>query len=186
MNLLKILGTVGSGLISTMVPGGAAIVAGINAFLPDDKKLPEDATGTQVQDAVSSLPPDKQAEILNKKYDVKIEEIRSWASIQGHLAKADAVGASTRPEIAMMMAWLVVLQVFTVCALMIASVAMINNELLTTIKEFWPMLLASMGTPILLLRAYFGMRTEEKKHRVHAATGVAPIAGIISSIFNRK
>jgi len=185
MNLLKILGTVGSGIISIMVPGGAAIVAGINAFLPDDKKLPENATGSQVQDSISNLPPEKQAEILAKEYDVEIAKIESWATIQGHLSKADATGASTRPTIAMMMAWLVVLQVITVCILMISSVLMVNNELLSTIKEFWPMLLASMGTPILLLRSYFGMRTEEKKHRVHAATGVAPIAGLISSLFKK-
>lgn len=186
MNLMKILGTVGGGLISTLVPGGAAIVAGINAFLPDDKKLPENATGTQVQDAVSSLPPAQQAEILSKEYEVEIAKTEAWADIQGHLSKADQAGASTRPQISMMMAWLVVLQVFTVCALMMASVAMVNNEILGTIKEFWPMLLASMGIPAKLLHSYFGMRTEEKKHRVQAATGVAPIAGIIASIFNRK
>ena len=185
MNLLKILGTVGSAVVSTMVPGGAAIVAGVNAFLPDDKKLPESATGTEVQNAVSALPPEKQAEILAKEYDVEIAKIESWATIQGHLSKAEAAGASTRPEIAMMMAWLVVLQVTTICILMGASVAIVNNELLSTIKEFWPMLLASMGIPAGLLRAYFGMRTEEKKHRVHAATGVAPIAGIISSLFKK-
>lgn len=185
MNLLKILGTVGSGIISTMVPGGAAIVAGINAFLPDDKKLPENATGTEVQDAVSTLPPEKRAEILAKEYDVEIAKIESWATIQGHLSKADQSGASTRPTIAIMMAWLVVLQVITVCIIMLCSAAFANNEILATIKEFWPMLLASMGTPILLLRSYFGMRTEEKKHRVHAATGIAPIAGLISNLFKK-
>lgn len=186
MNLLKILGKVGSGIVSTMVPGGGAIVAGINALLPDDKKLPEQATGVDVQNAVSTLSPEQQAEVLTKKYDVEIAEVNAWASIQGHLSKADESGASTRPEIAMMMAWLVVLQVFTICAIMSAAIGMQNNELLSTFKEFWPFLLASMGIPAKLLHSYFGMRTEEKKHRVHAATGVAPLAGIISNLFNRK
>jgi len=188
MNLLSILGKVGSGIISTLIPGGggAAIVAGINAFLPNDKQLPENATGVQAQDAVSRLPPEQQAQVLSKKYDVQIAEVNAWASIQDSLSKADQSGASTRPQISMMMAWLVFLQVFTICALMMACVAMRNNELLSTVKEFWPMLIASMGIPSGLLRSYFGMRTEEKKHRVHAATGVAPIAGLISSIFSKN
>jgi len=186
MNILKILGKVGSAVVSTMVPGGGAIINMVNEFLPDDKKLPENATGAQAQEAISTLPPVQQAEILAKKYDVEIAEIQSWAAIQDSLSKADQSGASTRPDISMMMAWLVVLQVFTICALMTASIAMRNNELLGTIKDFWPMLLASMGTPIMLLRSYFGMREREKKHRVHAATGIAPIAGVISSLFNRK
>lgn len=182
MNLLKILGKVGSGIVSAMVPGGSAIIAGINALLPDDKKLPEQATGVDVQNAVSTLPPKEQAEVLSKKYDVEIAEINAWANIQSHLSKADESGSSLRPKISMMMAWLVVLQVLTVCIVMIATIGMQNNELFSTFKEFWPFLLASMGIPAKLLHSYFGMRTEEKKHRVHAATGVAPIAGIISSL----
>lgn len=185
MNLLKILGTVGSGLVSALVPGGGAIVAGINAFLPDDKKLPETATGTQVQDAISTLPPQQQAEILSKEYDVEIAKVNAWVDIQGHLSKADEAGASTRPQISMMMAWLVVLQVFTICAVMAATIAMRDNELLSTFKEFWPFLIASMGIPAKLLHSYFGMRTEEKKHRVQAATGVAPIASALASLFKK-
>jgi len=45
MKILDILKTVGGGLISTLVPGGGAIVELINGFLPDDKKLPSNATG---------------------------------------------------------------------------------------------------------------------------------------------
>lgn len=169
MNLLKILGNVASGIFSNVVPGGAAIVAGINAFLPDDKKLSESATGVQVQDAISTLPPDQQVALLSKKYDVEIAKVNAWADIQMHLNKADESGASTRPKISIMMAWLVVLQVLTICILMSACIAMQNNEMLSTFKEFWPFLLASMGIPAKILHSYFGMRTEEKKHRVHAA-----------------
>ena len=183
MNLLKILGQVGGAVVSTMVPGGAAIVAGINAFLPDDKKLPETATGVQVQDAISTLPPDQQAAVLSKQYDVEITKSNNWASIQGHLSEADKAGASTRPTISMMMAWLVVLQVFTLCALMSATIALRDDHLLDTLKDFWPLILTSMGTPIMLLRSYFGMRTEEKKHRVHAASGVAPTVMSLAKLF---
>jgi len=77
MNILKILGKVGSAVVSTMVPGGGAIINMVNEFLPDDKKLPENATGAQAQEAISTLPPVQQAEILAKKYDVEIAEIQS-------------------------------------------------------------------------------------------------------------
>ena len=76
MNLGDILKTVGSGLIKTLVPGGGLLIDAVNGFLPDDKKLPNDATGEQAQSAIDSLPPEQRASVLKKEYDVKIEQIK--------------------------------------------------------------------------------------------------------------
>ena len=65
MDFKTILKTVGTGLITTLVPGGNAIISGIKAFLPDDKKLPDNATGTQAQNAISQMTPEVQAQILS-------------------------------------------------------------------------------------------------------------------------
>ncbi len=78
MNLGEILKTVGSGLIQTLLPGtGSLIIAGLNAVLPSDKQLPENATGEQAQNAISKLSPELQASVLSKEYDykIKIEEL---------------------------------------------------------------------------------------------------------------
>ena len=72
---LSTIEAVGEGIISTAVPGGAAIVAGINALLPDDKKLPQNATGSQVTDAVSALPPEQQAQVREKMVDLAIARV---------------------------------------------------------------------------------------------------------------
>ncbi len=63
MKLLDVLKTVGSGLISTMVPGGLAIVSLINGVLPDDKQLPATATGG---DAMMALDAEQHAALLSK------------------------------------------------------------------------------------------------------------------------
>ena len=62
MKLLDILGKVGGAVVKTMVPGGGLIIDVVNEFLPDDKKLPADATGSDMQAAVDKLPPDQRAQ----------------------------------------------------------------------------------------------------------------------------
>jgi len=61
MNLGDILKTVGSGLIKTLVPGGGLLIDAVNGFLPDDKKLPNTATGQDAQNAINTLTPEQKA-----------------------------------------------------------------------------------------------------------------------------
>ena len=74
MNIWNIVKGVGAGVISS-VPGGSLVLSAVNALLPNDKQLPNTATGEQLGNAVSNLPPDKQAEILSKEFDVDITQI---------------------------------------------------------------------------------------------------------------
>lgn len=185
MKLLNILTKVGTAIIKDVVPGGEAIIDAVNALLPADKKLGNDATGHQVSAAITTLDPNQQAAILSKEFDVEIASINAWAQVQGTLAEADKAGASTRPQIAGWMAFCVVIAVLAGVVGWIMAVYQKDAAALKELQGSWPLLLTIIGTPTALLRAYFGMRTKEKRHRYSAATGVqAPnlLADIVKAI----
>jgi len=101
MKLWDIIKTVGTGVISTMVPGGPFLVGVINEMLPDDKKLPNDATGNQVVHALDGLPPADRTRIMEKEFDVDITTIKESHSTVRVMLEADAKNPqSTRPYIA--------------------------------------------------------------------------------------
>jgi hypothetical protein len=156
---------------STLIPGGPLILGAVNALLPDDKKLPATATGGEICNAVNALTPDQKSSLMEKELEVEIAEINAWAGIQESFAKADASGSSTRPYIAMMMAWCVVIEIAVV--VLVWAIAVFDDDLATLkiLKDSWPMLLALIATPTALLRAYFGMRTKEKQSRYSALSG---------------
>jgi len=185
MNLSDILKTVGSGLIKTLVPGGGMLLDVVNGFLPDDKKLPNTATGQDAQNAINTLPPEQKAIVLDKQFDVEIEEIRGFTDRFKAMADVDATGNTTRPQIAMMMAQVICFSVIIVISIFSYAVSVGKHEMITEIVDGWPFLLAILGTPTALLRSYFALRTKEKQHKYEATTGVKPQAGLLSAIIGR-
>ncbi|MFH1526560.1 MAG: hypothetical protein ABIG69_07905, partial [Bacteroidota bacterium] len=154
----------------------------INEFLPDDKKLPADATGEQAKDAISALPPEQQALVLMKEFDVEIVEAQEFTKVQQALAQADATGASTRPIIAKMMAYCVAFVVLAFSSMWIVAVVGDQVNMMGKLTEAWPLMLAVLGTPTALLRSYFGMRTREKESRYNMATPNSSVPGALSQI----
>ena len=169
MKLKSILDTLATvaGIANPAV--GMAIKA-VNQFLPDEKKLPETATGNDVATVLKTLPPDMQLKLLETDLQVELAEITAWTEINKAHAEADASGSSTRPAIAMMMAWCVVAQVAAV-VLSIIGASCGYPSALTALKTNWEMLTVSISTPTALLWAYFGLRTDEKKARYAVSTG---------------
>ena len=156
---------------SSVIPGGPLILGAVNSMLPDDKKLPETATGSDIRNAVNQLTPDQRSSLMEKELEVEITEIKSWEKIQESLSKADAAGASTRPYIALMMAWCIVIVAMIFSSVLAYSIAVDHYDTVETLNESWPLMLTVLGTPTALLRAYFGMRTKEKTARYSAASG---------------
>ena len=178
MNILDIIKKTGSSIIRNVIPAGGVVLDVINEFLPNDKKLNDKATGEDIHQAIMSLPPETQAQILAKKFDVEIAEINSWTDIQASLSEADKAGASTRPFIAKLMALVVA---FAVIIFIVVFAYAIKENKLDTIKvlnDSWPLLLTVLGTPSALLRAYFGLRSREKETRYNLAAGKSPINGM--------
>jgi len=181
---------VGGAILNDVVPGAGILIDAVNSFLPDDKKLPSAATGTQAYNAIQTLPPDQQAQLFEKEIDGDIAESGDWATIAKAHAESDAAGNSTRPFIALLMAWFYVLAASPLLAAVTYAIFNNNSALMSTVGNAWPLVLAILGTPILLLRAYFGYRTDEKKARYAASVGQesAPssIAGVIASLVKKQ
>jgi len=189
MNLLSILGKVGTSILADVIPGGNTILKVVNEFLPDDSKLGDKATGTDIQDAVSSLPAEVQAQVLTKKFDVEIAAIEGHTNVVKALGDVDKTGHSTRPAIAMMMARIVAFSVVVIISFL--AVAMFNKDadIITAIGDNWPLFIAILGTPTALLRSYFGMRTKEKQQKYQAVSNTAPeslFSGLINLVGKRK
>jgi hypothetical protein len=186
MDLGKILKKVGGAVIKDILPGGgiaSLVLDAVNAFLPGDDKLPENATGDQALTAISSLPADQQAALLSKQFDVEIAEINGWSQVVESLSKADASGSSTRPEIAKMMAVVVAFAVVLATSTWAIAVLTNKGELLANLNGSWPLIVTIIGTPTALLRAYFGLRTDEKKSRYSVACGgTVPQSGMFSTM----
>ena len=171
MNLKNILFKAGGAVLSSVVPGGGLILELINGLLPKDKKLGNDATGDQAMGAIQTLPADQQAKLLSKELDVEIAEIGGWSSVMSSLAQADSTGNTTRPRIALMMAWMVCFEIGAFSTALLVVILMDKTTMVTAIKDLWPLVLAMLATPLALLRAYFGMRMKEKKARYDMAAG---------------
>lgn len=161
----------GAGILTAVFPPAAALIPVVNQFLDDDDKLPQDATGDQVTQALGKLTPEQMVQIESKRIDLQITESNNWAKVQDSLAKADSTGNSTRPQIALMMAWMVVAQVITVCACILYSSFAKDDTALKVLAQYWEMLTASMGVPTLVLLQYFGKRTKEKVERYKQSMG---------------
>lgn len=188
MKLWDIVKTVGSSVISNAVPGGSLIVDGINALLPDDKKLPVDATGDQVSNAISQLPPEQQAKVLTKEYDVKLEQIKqSHGSLQTMLEANAQSTHTTRPKIAyqafQVIAFSTVSVVFAWCFAVISG----NTEMVDTVERSWLFILGVIGPLVTVLHAYFGVLRDETKDRFNAAQGhkVDSVGGFIGKLLKR-
>ena len=184
MNILSILSKVGSSIIADVIPGGQAILNVVNELLPKENQLTSKATGTDIQATISQMPLDKQAELLSKKFDVDITAIKEHTNVIKALGDVDKTGNSTRPAIAIMMAKIVAFSVVVLVTMLAIAIGNNNTETIKAIGDNWPLVIAILGTPTALLRAYFGMRTKEKQQKYQAVSGSEPksvIGGLISA-----
>jgi len=182
--------------LSAFVPGYSQVLSVVNEFLPDEKKLGTGATCADVEEAIKSLPPDKQAALLSKKLDVEITEIQEHTTVMSVLAEADKAGASTRPRVAMILTYFVVFVGVVLILMLAGAVAWKQTETLELLYKYWPLALSLTGPPIGLLERYFGKRTREKEAleryfgkrtrekeaRYAGAFGVPMKGGVLSSI----
>ena len=186
MNLGKILKKVGGRLISSVVPGADLIFDAVNAFMPKDKKLKSNATGTDVEIAIDSLPAEQQAQLISKEFDVEIREIEEYTKVVGLLADADKTGKTTRPLIAMVMAGLIVIESLLIFGPVAYAICKKDFEMIKAISGMWPFIMMAIGIPAGVVNSYFGKRSREKQARYATASGVPSagnfIAGIISAI----
>lgn len=99
---------------------------------------------------------------------------QNWEDIVRILSDADSANSSTRPTIAKWMAQMVGFAVIITSTALSTAIFQNNTEMIKQLSQGWPLMLAILATPTALLRAYFGMRTKEKKARYDLASSMPP------------
>ncbi len=181
MKLSDILTTVGSGLVSALVPGGPLLIAAVNEMLPDDKKLPANATGQQAASVINTLPADTRAQVLGKEFDVTIE---AHSTLRTMLETEQKSQQTTRPKIALGAFHVVSFVIIMVVSAWFIAVLQEDTETLSIIVDGWPFVLAAIGPFVGWLNHYFGILKTEQKNRLDAATGnlnANGLTGVIKS-----
>lgn len=191
MKLWDIVKSLGSAALQVALPGtGSLIIGAVNGLLSDDKKLPITATGHDVSAAIASLPPDQQASVMEKEFDVDIIQItESNATLRTMLETEAKSPHTTRPYIAKGSFHVVAFAIIVAVSLWAYAVLRENEGLVSTVMNGWPFILGVTAPLVTLLSAYFGILKKEQKNKLDAAQGnstPAGIAGILSSLINRK
>lgn len=183
MDFLDIAKTVGAGLFSALVPGGSVILGEINKMLPDNKKLPKSATGSDIINAVDNLSPELQAEISLRQFDVDIEQIKqSHETVRAMLASDAITPQSTRPKIAYGSFLVVGISILITVLTWSYAVLSDNSTMVKAVMGGWGFLLAVITPLVILLHAYFGVIRSENQSKVNASIGKDTQKGIIGAI----
>lgn len=173
--------------VGMFVPGVAAAAKVVNSLLPEGKQLDlENSTGKQVLEAYADLDAHDR-EYVEEQFKLEMAEINASVDKLQAMVSAETATANMRPRIAYMMAWAVLIAVIFMMFIWGKAVWSKDAGSLEQLAESWPLMLAILGTPTALLRAYFGMRTKEKQSRYAAATGqpIAQAVGGLANIFKR-
>ncbi|WP_321367884.1 hypothetical protein [uncultured Desulfuromusa sp.] len=156
---------------ASFVPGGSAAIELVNAFLPEDKKLPETATGGDVISAVDSLPAEQRASLFEKQIDLEIAQEEGWTDRYKAMCAAD--GQSTRPKIAYMMAQVLCFEILAFTVWCFIYPEQMRNPVL------WTVFGTLTGVPAGVLTKYFGDLKKEQQNRL-GSSNKGPIAGILA------
>ena len=160
-DVLKFLKPAAS-IAASFIPGGAAAVELVNAFLPEEKQLPPTATGGEVIDAYEGLTPEQQTSLREKEIDLEIAKEEGWTDRFKVMVEGDK--QSTRPKIAWSMCQLLCFEImaFTVWCFVYP----------TSMKSAmtWTVFATLTATPAGLLGKYFGELRKEQANRLNAPT----------------
>ncbi len=186
---LKTLLELGSALTVTTMPQLAGAITAVNALLPKDKQLPPEATGAEIENAMGQLPDEVQFALMEKEIELEVIESNNWTDIQKTHSETDSKGASTRPFIALLFAWAVVFVVVPMAWILLYAIVKNMTDMIDSIGGSWPWLLSAIAPLLMVIRAYFGLRTSEKKSRYAASVGqdvpTNPLAMVVSGLINK-
>ena len=189
MQLFDILKSVGSTALQVAFPGTAtAILTGVNALLPDDKQLPVTATGSDIDSAIASLPPEQRGAVLQQEFQVDIVRLeQSYSTVRAAIEADSSNPHSTRPKIAYETFQVVAVISLIVVGIWGASVLQDNVTMVAAIMNGWPFVAAILSPFIMWLNAYFGILRDESKNKLDAAGGFkASDKSMLSGLFGRK
>lgn len=161
MKLLEVLKSAGAAILNVFAPGaGTAAAELVNVFLPEDQKLdPDKATGNEVLERIMTLPPETVASLLDSEIemariasDERKHKSDNFTTNQLSIRELEKMGRSrSRDIIAVLMA----LTVMMVCGGYMYALYMVEKRIPSGME-----LIGLLGIPSLLLKAHFGVETD--------------------------
>lgn len=190
MDFWSIVKNVGSAALQVALPGtGSIIVGALNKMLPADKQLPENATGSDAQDALVHIPEAQRAELMGRQFDVTIEQLRQSGESNRVMLLSEASSKhTTRPKIAM--GAFRVVSFITILIVSMWSYAILQDdpELVKAIVDGWPFVGMLIFPFVGWLNSYFGILKAEQRDKLNAAQGApaqSGIVGLVSALLKR-
>lgn len=193
MKLIDILKSVGSAAIQVAMPGtGSLLVAGLNELLPAESKLPVNPTGTDVSNAIASLPPEQRASVLEREFDVEVVQIEQSNQTLRAMLESDAANPhSTRPKIAYQAFQVVAIISLGIVAIWAIAALRGDHKTMELVNNGYVFVGIITSPFILWLNSYFGILKTESKDRLNAASGLPEegpslINSAVSKFLTRK
>ena len=191
-------------LTETLMDAGCNLAA--NAITGGGEKAKqyiEEKTGISL-DNPDKLSGDDMAEIAkletNPEAAIKLKELsleflketdrhkeatdQNWEDRLKILSDVDMAGASTRPAIAKDMSRIVGFVAIGFSSALFIAISKGDSETIKQLSNGWPLMLAILGTPTALLRAYFAMRTKEKEARYNISASLPSKPTLVDSVLN--
>ena len=164
-----------AGVAAALVPGGPAVLAAVNLVLGANEQLSDGSTISDIDTAVANMQPEQKASLLEKEIDFKIAQEEGWTERYTTMAKVD--GQSTRPKIAMIMAYLLTTESLGLMAFLYLNPTAVSDS------NTWTVFAALTAVPAGVLGKYFG----DLKREQHARIGYnqTSLVSGIKNLFNR-
>jgi len=145
------LGTIIGGPVGAIAGSGISLIArALGAEETPDAVMQAISADPQAMAKIREVELNNEVKIQRMVYQTIQTAESGWTDRFKSMNKAD--GQSTRPKIALMMAWMLAIPYVLIgCAITYAVVTE-----MVMIEEMWPTLLAYLSVPLGLLRAYFG------------------------------
>lgn len=193
MKIWDIAKKVGSAALQVALPGaGTLIVNAVNEFMPDDKKLPVNATGSDVVSAIEVLPPEQRVKLMDKEFDVQITDIKESNETLRVMLESDAKNPhSTRPYIAKGSFHIVAFVTTVIVLLWAYAVGSKDDDLVEAGMSGSEFVVALVAPFVILLWAYFGILKQEQQNKLNAANslpanGLGLVGSLASKLLGKK
>jgi hypothetical protein len=158
-------------LTSIAFPALAPVIGLVNKLLPDDKKLPEDATGNDVQAVVDTLPPEQQASLMEREIDLKIKQEEGWTERYKAMCSAD--GQETRAKVVIMLTKVLCFEILAFTGLFFWHPEILSNS------SVWVVFGTLTAVPAATIGKYFGeLRREHGQRQVSAGADPKAMSGL--------
>ncbi len=181
MKLGQILTKIGKGVIKDVVPLAGTVFDIVEEFT-GEKYDRETTTGQDLLKACNGLSSDAQAQIFSKELDVEIVQEEEWTKRFQALNQADESGKTSRPKIALMIAYSVCIPVNLFSIALFIVTLMGKPEMVKALSDCALIVLSLIGPLLTVLYGYFGMRRDEKKARYNLAAGQSSPLGVIGKM----